>query len=207
MNRPRAASVGGDSPSISRRNRIGDDVDGEVTINPIKGSLCKEKYVESLPNDYAEYCPPPTVLDRLADTSIEFDSLIYQDPSAKASKLKLESIFTDHFFPSNHPTHYHLPPGDIARGKSQQPERLVWKRISEMFQNVEFIHDNKPKPDDVVQGKLGDCWFLGAVATLASSSIHFESVVPKPWPSQEAMNPSDPKCNITCLLIEIRILI
>jgi len=186
--RARAASVGGESPTV--RAKVTGLVD-DVIISPIKGALCKEKFVEPLPEDYADLCPPPTGLKKLGDTSIEFDSVMYQESSTK--KLKLNAPFFDKSFPTDHPTHYHLPPGDLARGTKQKPEKVVWKRITDIFRNVEFIHDNKPRPDDILQGRLGDCWFLGAVATLATSSTFFEMVVPKPWPSPAAMNPADEK--------------
>ena len=190
MKKARSASVGNASPAVY----IGQQGNGEVVENPIKGAECNEVFVEGFPDNYDDMCPAPVTLEKLQDTSVEFDKLVYQDKSAKASRLKLESKFVDFFFPNDHPTHYKLPVGDLARGKAQSPQRLVWKSLSEVFPNAEFIHDNKPRPEDVVQGKLGDCWFLGALATLANSPVHFESVFPKPWPSPNAMNPADPKC-------------
>jgi hypothetical protein len=43
----------------------------------------------------------------------------------------------------------------------------VWKRASEFLDKGFKIFDGEPKPDDVSQGGLGNCYFLSALASLA----------------------------------------
>ena len=40
-------------------------------------------------------------------------------------------------------------------------------RVSQIFEDPQFIVDGT-KSGDIEQGRLGDCWFLCAVATLSS---------------------------------------
>lgn len=175
--RPRSVSLGNNF--YPENDKV--EKDSEIKEHPIQTTICKEKWIEPPPDDYEKMCPIPELPKALKDTTLSIDTVVHMD---SPKKLEItEGLFKDKTFPSKHKTHYFLPKGDTARGVPQNPERLVWERISNVFKNPHFIQDKYPKPDDVVQGKLGNCWFLGSVATLASSQKHFELVVPKPWPS------------------------
>lgn len=49
---------------------------------------------------------------------------------------------------------------------------VAWKRPSEMSKNAKLFV-NGVEEGDVIQGALGDCWFLGALAVVATSAENF----------------------------------
>ena len=51
-------------------------------------------------------------------------------------------------------------------------EEIIWKRAKEFLvpadkSKPEIFANDDPKPADVMEGKLGDAWFIGALACLA----------------------------------------
>lgn len=52
-----------------------------------------------------------------------------------------------------------------------------WCRPKEICANPKFVVDGFSR-FDVMQGSLGDCWFLAALATLTQNKKLFEKVVP-----------------------------
>ena len=50
-----------------------------------------------------------------------------------------------------------------------------WKRISEIIRCPEFVSD-KIEPGDILQGSIGDCYFLSAIAALAEFDFRVKNV-------------------------------
>lgn len=84
-------------------------------------------------------------------------------PAASSSSSKgLSPSYVDGTFPANTSV---IPPhttGGI----------VAWKRPHEMCEKPSLFVDGSEE-GDVVQGALGDCWFVGAIAVLASSGNAF----------------------------------
>ena len=60
-----------------------------------------------------------------------------------------------------------IPPG------YPKPSEMRWLRPNQISQKSrpEFIDDGA-ETNDVIQGAIGDCWFIGALSVLALSLIH-----------------------------------
>jgi hypothetical protein len=52
-----------------------------------------------------------------------------------------------------------FPP--LIKSFGSSDSRVVWKRVSEINQNPTFVYDNFT-PSDLLQGRLGNCYFLSA---------------------------------------------
>ncbi len=54
---------------------------------------------------------------------------------------------------------------------------MVWKRIGEIIKNPVFI-GNTIDPNDILQGKIGDCYFLSAISGIAEKDYRIKSIFP-----------------------------
>ncbi len=51
------------------------------------------------------------------------------------------------------------------------PEKIIWLRPDEIVEpgdKAMFLDDDGAGTNDVVQGAIGDCWFIGALSVLAT---------------------------------------
>jgi len=67
-----------------------------------------------------------------------------------------------------------FPPNNDLIPQSSKPKEIVWKRPSEIIsQGKPELFVDGVEEGDVIQGALGDCWFLGALAVVAASSNEY----------------------------------
>ena len=86
----------------------------------------------------------------------------------RAKCLQAGSLFEDSEFPAV----------DSSVFFSRSSRRTIyWKRPHEIDSNPQFFVDGASR-FDVMQGELGDCWLLAAVANLTMNEATFRSVVP-----------------------------
>lgn len=52
-----------------------------------------------------------------------------------------------------------------------------WKRIPEVIENAEFVSGTM-QPADIIQGKIGDCYFLSAISALAENDFRIKNLFP-----------------------------
>ena len=133
------------------------------------------------PRRLAETCPVGVLPPQLFETT-QYGKLIYQTYSFESllHQIHMERRpFVDPSFPTNHPTHFHLPENCVGPNGNS---RLVWESITRVFPHANFIAD-VPKSSDVIQGLLGNCWFIGALATIIASPEVVNLIMPQPWPT------------------------
>ncbi|XP_066450906.1 calpain-8-like [Eleutherodactylus coqui] len=103
---------------------------------------------------------------------VKFLDQDYEELRAKC--LASKTLFRDDKFPA----------GDSALGykdlgpNSDQFEGIEWKRPSEIYHEPQFIIDGATHAD-IRQGKLGNCWFLAAFASLTMKPDLLARVVPE----------------------------
>jgi len=78
--------------------------------------------------------------------------------------------WTDHTFPAND--------SSIGLQKSRELGRIDWIRAADMSNRPRLVTDGVGR-HDVVQGKLGNCWFVAASSVLAGVPILWDKVVPE----------------------------
>ena len=82
----------------------------------------------------------------------------------KSSCLANNQLFVDSMFPAG--------PDVLFKSKRVDVE---WKRPHQICENPQMVVDGRD-PRDVIQGQLGNCWFVAASSVLASHKINWDKV-------------------------------
>ena len=123
--------------------------------------------------------------NKLNGASLHYEHLTEQCRHRATKNFKCcpeTGVWIDDEFP---PTMYSLCNGEVGFGEHPAWRKYVWRRASDvygrcgrplkMFNSVDPA-DNSIDPTDVMQGVLGDCYFLGAVACLAEESQRIRDI-------------------------------
>ncbi|XP_077992881.1 calpain-A-like [Glandiceps talaboti] len=78
------------------------------------------------------------------------------------------NLFEDNDFPADNTSLFY---------NTQCTEGIIWKRPGEITDDPRLLIDDVSR-DDVVQGILGDCWFLSACAALAQHKKFMQKIIP-----------------------------
>lgn len=125
-----------------------------------------------LNNVRSAHCPLP-------DKSEEFYRLMKGELSSFSQKQILKSEYEellDKYKNINEKwTDPDFPPNNNSWGISG--ERVIWKRVTDVIKNPSFVSDNFT-PSDILQGRIGNCYFLSAIAGLAERPYRIKKLFP-----------------------------
>ncbi|XP_069765525.1 calpain-2 catalytic subunit-like [Narcine bancroftii] len=108
--------------------------------------------------------PPPKDGAGTRDKPLAFKGQRFQ--LIRSQCLRDKRLFEDPLFPA-----------DESSLGSVQDMGIEWVRASKLFANPQFFVDSF-NTTDIVQGRLGDCWFLAAMSSLTLNRELFTFVVP-----------------------------
>eukprot|EP00794_Sanderia_malayensis_P011154 gene11154-12326_t len=91
----------------------------------------------------------------------------YSDLKSKAQKEG--RLFED--------DHFKAETKSLFYSRSSPPFQVEWKRPTEICENPKFMIDGASSAD-VTQGRVGNCWFVAAVALLAEEKKLWPKVIP-----------------------------
>ncbi|KER20011.1 hypothetical protein T265_11348 [Opisthorchis viverrini] len=111
----------------------------------------------------------PSVWDERShpSNSLEESRRWYAEQIAK--QMRKGGLFEDPFLPASSTS--------IGQGLIQSGRNYEWRRPHEIIRDPQFVTDGISR-FDVVQGEIGDCWFLAAVASLSMYRDLMQQVVP-----------------------------
>ena len=84
--------------------------------------------------------------------------------------------FTDADFPTSDALYWADYVSEASGPISKYIDRIVWKRASEEFSDNPFWGSDGISPKDVIQGAIGNCWFLAIASALAERPQRLEAI-------------------------------
>ncbi len=84
----------------------------------------------------------------------------------KIERSEYDELFKDYKGTQKKWVDPNFPPDESSLGQIPNVNSSQWKRLSDLL-NLPALFDGKVEPRDVVQGSLGECYLLSALAALA----------------------------------------
>uniref|UniRef100_H2ZIF1 Calpain catalytic domain-containing protein n=1 Tax=Ciona savignyi TaxID=51511 RepID=H2ZIF1_CIOSA len=119
----------------------------------------------------------PDVRENIEGTSLNSNTITSEFNEIKEVILNrsLEAgkayVYRDKDFPAEPKSLYYT-----SRAPNQWKD-IAWKRPTDLSKNPRLLQDGQSS-EDIVQGMLGNCWFLASCAAIARSAKHIQKVVP-----------------------------
>lgn len=96
----------------------------------------------------------------------------------KVLKSNYSQLIKEHQESGQKFTDTEFPPDQSSIGDVEDLKMTAtWKRIPDVIKNPEFI-SNKIDSSDILQGSLGDCYFLSAISALAENDFRVKNLFP-----------------------------
>ena len=130
----------------------------------------EDRLIEQKRKEQEEKMKQKTLIESISNTQIPKDTKIWRHQKLASPN----SVFTDELFqpikknlcPINEYGRWAFPE-DITQDDLNGWERIQWARIENIFgsKNYQVFYEGI-RPEDIIQGGLGDCYFLSAAAAL-----------------------------------------
>ena len=130
----------------------------------------EDKLIEQKKKQEEEELKKKTSIESITNTQIPKDTQIWRHQTL----AQPNSVFTDELFqpvkknlcPINEYGRW-APPEDITLNDLNNWERIQWTRVENIFGSKNYqVFYQGVNQNDIIQGGLGDCYFLSAVASL-----------------------------------------
>jgi hypothetical protein len=95
----------------------------------------------------------------------------------KVMKSNYESLVEEYAKTNNKWTDPDFPPEQKSFGLGKNVQKVAWKRIGDLVKNPRFMGE-KVSAADILQGRIGDCYFLSAIAGLAEKDYRIKAIFP-----------------------------
>jgi hypothetical protein len=110
-----------------------------------------------------------------------FKDLISNNSNAvikKVLKSNYNELIKEHTETGQKFTDPEFPPDKSSLGTIEDLTiRATWKRIPDIIKNAEFVSD-RIEPNDILQGSIGDCYFLSAISAIAENDFRIRNIFP-----------------------------
>jgi hypothetical protein len=144
----------------------------------VAASSCCSGYVRS--EDYVavdKATGKVVILDQDLDPTELFDNENLVITKVKKCPVNYNDLHAEYIDREAKWTDPDFPPDDSSIGAAELAYKPRWARIPDVIPRAEF-KVNKIEPDDILQGGLGDCYLLSAIAALAEKENRLNGLFP-----------------------------
>jgi len=129
------------------------------------------KFVNNVPNN--SVVAGNSAFQNLVDGNSSNNQVI-----KKILKSNYNELIQEHKVSGQKFTDPDFPPDQTSLGNVEDLKgTTVWKRIPDTLKAPQFVSD-KIEPSDILQGSLGDCYFLSAIAALSENDFRIKNLFP-----------------------------
>eukprot|EP00007_Cunea_sp_BSH-02190019_P009468 CAMPEP_0174235338 /NCGR_PEP_ID=MMETSP0417-20130205/4814_1 /TAXON_ID=242541 /ORGANISM="Mayorella sp, Strain BSH-02190019" /LENGTH=879 /DNA_ID=CAMNT_0015313829 /DNA_START=69 /DNA_END=2708 /DNA_ORIENTATION=- len=152
------------SPSIAAGTAVAGAAVPRIVLQPSMATIPSHGQLISPRTQYGKATSKRTQPGLISRQSTFWQPVFHDENAIKLKDVvvSLSTSFEDPTFPADASSLFIDP-----RARQKDVERVQWKRPSEFSNNPALFVDGADE-GDVVQGELGDCYFIGALAVIAT---------------------------------------
>ena len=110
------------------------------------------------------------------DVTHECSAAHDRNKKALPKSFDYEPKFTDADFPTSDALYWADYASESSGPIASYVDRIVWKRASDEYADYPFWGEDGISPKDVIQGAIGNCWFLAIASALAEKPQRLEKI-------------------------------